>query len=67
MPKTKDKPKAAHPVTITVMQFVSCEICQAPLAYMPGMAPAVLTDHYNRNQDHLERARALRMELQTSR
>jgi len=36
------------PVTITHLPVMRCEICQRTVAYRPGQASAVLTEHYRR-------------------
>jgi len=36
------------PVTVTRLPVTRCEICQRTLAYRPGQASTVLTEHYNR-------------------
>jgi hypothetical protein len=36
------------PVTITRLPTTRCEICGRTLAYRPGKASAVLTDHYTK-------------------
>jgi hypothetical protein len=42
------------PVTVTQLPVTRCQICQQTLAYRPGQASTVLTDHYRRKHpDHL--------------
>jgi hypothetical protein len=36
------------PVTVTRLPVTRCEICGRRLAYRPGKASAVLTEHYRR-------------------
>jgi hypothetical protein len=36
------------PVTVTRLPLTRCEVCGRTLAYRPGQASAVLTQHYNR-------------------
>ncbi len=36
------------PVTVTHLPVVRCEVCQRTVAYRPGQASAVLTEHYRR-------------------
>jgi hypothetical protein len=36
------------PVTVTRLPVTRCEICQRTLAYRPGKASVVLTEHYRR-------------------
>jgi hypothetical protein len=36
------------PVTVTHLPVTRCQICQRTLAYRPGKASAVLTEHYRR-------------------
>ena len=36
------------PVTVTQLPVTRCQICQRTLAYRPGEASAVLTEHYRR-------------------
>jgi len=36
------------PVTVTRLPVTRCEICGRTLAYRPGQASTVLTQHYNR-------------------
>jgi hypothetical protein len=36
------------PVTVTRLPVTRCEICGRTLAYRPGQASAVLTEHYHR-------------------
>ena len=36
------------PVTVTRLPVTRCEMCGRTLAYRPGQASAVLTQHYNR-------------------
>jgi hypothetical protein len=36
------------PVTVTRLPVTRCQICQRTLAYRPGEASAVLTQHYRR-------------------
>jgi hypothetical protein len=40
------------PVTVTRLPVTRCQICRRTLAYRPGQASAVLTEHYRR--DHPE-------------
>jgi hypothetical protein len=41
-----DSPR--FPVTVTRLPVTRCEVCGRTLAYQPGQASAVLTEHYNR-------------------
>jgi hypothetical protein len=34
------------PVTVTRLPVVRCQICRRTVAYRPGQASAVLTEHY---------------------
>jgi hypothetical protein len=36
------------PVTVKQLPLTRCEICGRTLAYKPGQASAVLTEHYHR-------------------
>jgi len=36
------------PVTVTRLPVTRCQICQRTIAYRPGEASAVLTEHYRR-------------------
>jgi hypothetical protein len=36
------------PVTVTHLPVVRCKLCQRTVAYRPGQASAVLTEHYRR-------------------
>jgi hypothetical protein len=36
------------PVTVKRLPLTRCEICGRTLAYRPGQASAVLTEHYHR-------------------
>jgi hypothetical protein len=36
------------PVTVTHLPVTRCQICRRTLAYRPGQASTVLTDHYRR-------------------
>jgi hypothetical protein len=36
------------PVTVTRLPLTRCQICKRTLAYRPGEASAVLTEHYRR-------------------
>ena len=36
------------PVTVTRLPVTRCEVCGRTLAYRPGQASTVLTQHYNR-------------------
>jgi hypothetical protein len=36
------------PVTVTRLPVTRCEICGRTMAYRPGQASAVLTEHYHR-------------------
>lgn len=36
------------PVTVSRLPVTRCEVCGRSLAYRPGEASAVLTEHYNR-------------------
>ena len=36
------------PVTVTRLPVTRCEICGRTLAYRPGQASTVLTEHYHR-------------------
>jgi hypothetical protein len=37
-----------HPVEVTHLPVVRCQVCQRTVAYRPGQASAVLTRHYVR-------------------
>jgi hypothetical protein len=37
------------PVTVTHLPVTRCQICQRTVAYRPGQASAVLTEHYRRS------------------
>ena len=39
---------ARFPVTVTRLPVTRCKICSRTLAYRPGQASAVLTQHYQR-------------------
>ena len=39
---------ARFPVTVTRLPVTRCKICARTLAYRPGQASAVLTQHYHR-------------------
>jgi hypothetical protein len=39
---------ARFPVTVTRLPVTRCTICDRTLAYRPGQASAVLTEHYRR-------------------
>jgi hypothetical protein len=36
------------PVTVTQLPVTRCKICKQTLAYRPGQASTVLTEHYKR-------------------
>lgn len=36
------------PVTVTRLPVTRCQICQRTIAYRPGEASSVLTEHYRR-------------------
>ena len=36
------------PVTVTRLPVTRCKICRRTMAYRPGQASAVLTEHYRR-------------------
>ncbi|MGE5288304.1 MAG: hypothetical protein ACM3ML_14130 [Micromonosporaceae bacterium] len=36
------------PVTVTQLPVTRCQICRRTIAYRPGQASAVLTEHYRR-------------------
>ena len=36
------------PVTVTRLPVTRCQICKRTLAYRPGQASSVLTEHYRR-------------------
>ncbi|HUZ35528.1 MAG TPA: hypothetical protein VMV17_04290 [Streptosporangiaceae bacterium] len=36
------------PVTVTHLPVMRCQICQRTVAYRPGKASEVLTEHYRR-------------------
>jgi hypothetical protein len=36
------------PVTISQLPVVRCQVCKRTLAYQPGKASEVLTEHYRR-------------------
>jgi hypothetical protein len=36
------------PVTVTQLPVMRCQVCQRTVAYRPGQASAVLTEHYRR-------------------
>jgi hypothetical protein len=38
----------SFPVTVSRLPLVRCELCQRTIAYRPGQASAVLTEHYRR-------------------
>jgi hypothetical protein len=38
----------AFPVTVRHLPVVRCQICKQTVAYRPGQASAVLTEHYRR-------------------
>jgi hypothetical protein len=43
------KPKSRRfPVTVTHLPVMRCQICQRTVAYRPGKASEVLTEHYRR-------------------
>jgi hypothetical protein len=45
------------PVTVTQLPVMRCQICHRTVAYRPGKASEVLTEHYRRNHpEALERA-----------
>ena len=37
-----------YPVTVTRLPVTRCKICRRTMAYRPGQASAVLTEHYRR-------------------
>ncbi|MEN3361325.1 MAG: hypothetical protein V7637_5307 [Mycobacteriales bacterium] len=37
-----------HPVTVTHLPVVRCQICRRTVAHQPGRASMVLTEHYRR-------------------
>jgi len=37
------------PVTVTHLPVTRCKICRRTLAYRPGQASVVLTEHYRRD------------------
>jgi hypothetical protein len=37
------------PVTVTHLPVTRCQICQSTVAYRPGQASTVLTEHYRRS------------------
>jgi hypothetical protein len=39
---------SSFPVTVTRLPVVRCEICARTVAYRPGQASVVLTEHYRR-------------------
>jgi hypothetical protein len=47
MPKKKMNPQPG-PVSTTWLPVVRCEVCRQTMAYQPGKAAAVLTEHYRR-------------------
>ncbi len=40
--------KSRFPVTVTHLPVVRCQICGRTVAYRPGQASEVLTQHYTR-------------------
>jgi hypothetical protein len=38
-----------YPVTVTRLPVTRCKLCQRTMAYRPGQASAVLTEHYRRS------------------
>jgi hypothetical protein len=36
------------PVTVTRLPVIRCQICRRTIAWKPGQASAVLTEHYRR-------------------
>jgi hypothetical protein len=36
------------PVTVTQLPVMRCEVCDSTVAYRPGQASEVLTEHYRR-------------------
>jgi hypothetical protein len=44
----KNSTSSRFPVTVTQLPVVRCQICQRTMAYRPGQASAVLTEHYRR-------------------
>ncbi len=50
-----------YPVTVTQLPLVRCQVCRRTMAYRPGQASAVLTEHYARvHPEKLEAAPARR-------
>jgi len=48
------------PVTVTHLPVMRCQICQRTVAYRPGQASAVLTEHYRRTHPETLKAAARR-------
>jgi hypothetical protein len=48
------------PVTVTRLPVVRCQICQRTVAYRPGQASLVLTEHYRRTHPEALEAAARR-------
>jgi hypothetical protein len=47
--RVMDKSTSARfPVTVTRLPVVRCQICRQTVAYRPGQASVVLTEHYQR-------------------
>lgn len=44
----KTPASARHPVTVTHLPVVRCQICRRTVAHRPGAASAALTEHYRR-------------------
>jgi hypothetical protein len=44
----KNSTSGRFPVTVTHLPVTRCQICQRTLAYRPGQASSVLTEHYRR-------------------
>lgn len=45
----KNSASSRFPVTVTQLPVVRCEICRRTIAYRPGQASTVLTDHYHKD------------------
>jgi hypothetical protein len=41
------------PVTVTRLPVIRCQVCQRTIAYQPGQASTVLTEHYRREHPSL--------------
>jgi hypothetical protein len=56
--RVMDKSTSARfPVTVTRLPVVRCQICRQTVAYRPGQASAVLTEHYQRaHPEELDRS-----------